>query len=458
MPKEGVRGRALCAAALAWALAAGCSDDEGAGGSAALRGRSPGPTETPEPSAEETPLLPFPLIPELEPTQSDPTPTPAPGEASAFAGETSYPEGPARRLGIDALALGLTASALVATYPSELEESAAIELSASTDWWLNSGGRAFFDAVSAGRTAQGELPFGDRWRLLYAASNPVDTDGGYHPQNIFRLVRRSRWQNFRQQAYFRLNSLNLSSSPNRNASNGFLLFHRYQDGQNLYYAGLRVDGAAVIKKKLAGRYTTLAYRSIYTESTPYDRAANPNLLPLGTWIGIQTAIVNEPSGTVSLDLFVDRPDDSIGFVPVLSATDTDSATSGPAIVQAGYVGMRIDFVDADFRSYAVTAASAEPTPTPPAVATPAGLTCGGRAVTRIGTAGNDTIRGTDGTDVIHGGGGNDVIDGLGGDDFLCGGDGRDQLNGGSGDDFLDGGPGSDRCRGGTGRNRRRACE
>ena len=38
-----------------------------------------------------------------------------------------------------------------------------------------------------------------------------------------------------------------------------LLFNRYQDGQTLYYGGVRVDGAAVIKKKLAGVYTTLAY-------------------------------------------------------------------------------------------------------------------------------------------------------------------------------------------------------
>jgi uncharacterized delta-60 repeat protein len=76
------------------------------------------------------------------------------------------------------------------------------------------------------------------------------------------------------------------------------------------------------------------------------------------------------------------------------------------------------------------------------------ITCNGVAVTRIGTAGNDTIIGTSGTDVIYGFSGNDFIDGRGDNDIICGGTGDDTLLGGGGDDILRGGPGSDVCRGG----------
>jgi uncharacterized delta-60 repeat protein len=77
------------------------------------------------------------------------------------------------------------------------------------------------------------------------------------------------------------------------------------------------------------------------------------------------------------------------------------------------------------------------------------ITCGGVVVTRIGTAGNDTIVGTNGPDVIYGFGGNDTILGLGGNDLLCGGTGNDTLRGGDGDDMLRGGAGTDSCDGGA---------
>jgi Ca2+-binding RTX toxin-like protein len=71
----------------------------------------------------------------------------------------------------------------------------------------------------------------------------------------------------------------------------------------------------------------------------------------------------------------------------------------------------------------------------------------GVVVTRIGTAGNDTIIGTSGNDVIFGFGGNDFIDGRGGNDIICGGSGNDTLEGGGGDDILRGNAGTDICRG-----------
>ena len=77
------------------------------------------------------------------------------------------------------------------------------------------------------------------------------------------------------------------------------------------------------------------------------------------------------------------------------------------------------------------------------------ITCSGVVVTRVGTAGNDTIVGTPSNDVIYGFAGHDRISGLGSHDILCGGTGNDTLQGGSGKDRLSGGPGTDRCHGGS---------
>jgi uncharacterized delta-60 repeat protein len=85
--------------------------------------------------------------------------------------------------------------------------------------------------------------------------------------------------------------------------------------------------------------------------------------------------------------------------------------------------------------------------------------CNGLDVTRVGTAGNDVIRGTSERDIIAGLDGNDVISGLDGVDVICGGTGDDTLHGGNdadqlfgqhGNDILRGGNGPDTCDGGSG--------
>ncbi|HEX7586535.1 MAG TPA: hypothetical protein VF390_02800, partial [Patescibacteria group bacterium] len=138
-----------------------------------------------------------------------------------------------------------------------LEESSSMKKSKSPDWWLNSGGIMLSNSQEFS-TNFGPLPKDSSWRKLYFKTNPKDTDDGYYPQNLFRLVTNDKWENFSQSVYFNINKLNLSESKNRNESNGVLLFNRYLDGNNLYYIGLRVDGEAVIKKKIAGKYYTLA--------------------------------------------------------------------------------------------------------------------------------------------------------------------------------------------------------
>jgi hypothetical protein len=89
-------------------------------------------------------------------------------------------------------------------------------------------------------------------------------------------------------------------------------------------------------------------------------------------------------------------------------------------------------------------------PALPAAGYTAAVTCGGLALTDMGTPGDDVIDGTPGVDVIHGLGGNDVIRGFGGADVLYGGAGSDELRGGPGADTLYGGIGSDVLFGGGG--------
>ena len=87
------------------------------------------------------------------------------------------------------------------------------------------------------------------------------------------------------------------------------------------------------------------------------------------------------------------------------------------------------------------------------------------AVDRVGTNGDDVLRGTDGEDNLVGLGGNDDLFGKGGSDNLSGGPGKDivlggdereprggdkNLDGGDGNDFVGGGNGADNIVGGDG--------
>jgi hypothetical protein len=213
---------------------------------------------------------------------------------------------------------------------------------------VNSGGR-FVIARGVGQTIQGRLPDGDPWRVRYAIASPVDTEDGYLPQNLFRLIQRQRWKNFRQSFYFQITRVNMTDSPNRNASNGVLMFHRYLDSDNLYYAGVRVDGAAVIKKKYRGTYYTLGTKALY-RGGPYDRTSRPNLIPTEHFIGLSTIVTDRPDGGVDLKLFVDNAGTGDWRV-VLEAQDDGRSFGGPAISQAGYAGIRTDFMDVEIDDY-----------------------------------------------------------------------------------------------------------
>jgi hypothetical protein len=137
--------------------------------------------------------------------------------------------------------------------PGVVNEADTPADSSSPYFWVNSGGKLIVTDAGYGETIQGDLSPQDPWFTQYANSNAEDTDRGAHPQNVFRLVTQSTWENVTASVDFYIVKDELSASANRNESNGLLLMSRYNDaGETLYYAGVRVDGTAVIKKKYKG--------------------------------------------------------------------------------------------------------------------------------------------------------------------------------------------------------------
>lgn len=235
-----------------------------------------------------------------------------------------------------------------------LQETGKMSDSADANWWLNSGGIAYFDQNGHPvGTNEGNLDKNSRWQKLYAKTNSQDTDGGYRPQNIFRLVTRSKWQNESQQMYFYIDNVNLSKSKNRNESNGVLFFNRYQDGDNLYYAGFRVDGDAVIKKKIGGTYYTMAEKNLWTNGKKYAITDNPNLLPLKTWIGLKTEVRNIDDNTVDIKLYIDKSGKG-DWQLALETQDKNNQYGDAPFLSPGYGGIRTDFMDVRFKNYSIT--------------------------------------------------------------------------------------------------------
>lgn len=246
-------------------------------------------------------------------------------------------------------------SSLVYTFnsPGILNETGTMGESTSPYWWVNSGGQLVIQG-GTGWTMQGEAPLLNRWRIAYALSNPTDTDGGTHPQNLFRLVTKSVWTNVEVQTQFKIVKDNFSSSPNRNQSNGLLLISRYAgNGQTLYYAGVRVDGIAVIKKKINGSYYTLAQKRVFpgTYSILPSTGTSQNLLPHGEWLGLKSSTMTNKDGSVSITLSMQR--EGGAWQVLLQTTDRGDAAvrKTPPITGAAYIGVRTDFMDVQFASF-----------------------------------------------------------------------------------------------------------
>ena len=227
--------------------------------------------------------------------------------------------------------------------PGVLQEASSARESSSPYWFLDSGG-VLTISDGQGATIQGALPVNDRWRRAYAASNPLDTDNGAHPQNLFRLLTKGSWENADMEVEFMITADNLSASENRNESNGVFLMSRYRDQDTLYYAGIRVDGTAVIKKKYQGTYSTLAQEPLF--SGTYS-AATPDLLPHKEWLSLRSVVETRADGTVSVSLYLGQKGEL--WRPVARATDTALPITG-----SGVSGIRSDFVDLVFKNVRIT--------------------------------------------------------------------------------------------------------
>ena len=234
--------------------------------------------------------------------------------------------------------------------PFVIKESGRMGRSSSDSWWVSSGGY-FYSVGGIGSTIIGDLPEYDERRTTYAKTNPRDTDNGFHPQNIFRLVQKDTWENSVQEAYFRIVGNNFSDSKYRNQSNGLLFFNRYQDQFNLYYVGIRVDGHATIKKKINGVYYDLSYVPLGTTDEKYDRGDNPSSLPADVWIGLRSITETNDDG-VHISLYVDW-ERSGDWELVAEAVDDGKSYGGP-VFEEGHAGIRTDFMDVQFDDYSVT--------------------------------------------------------------------------------------------------------
>ena len=233
--------------------------------------------------------------------------------------------------------------------PGILYESGTMAESSSRYFWVNSGAK-FIIANGTGQTIQGTLIPDEPWRVKYARTNPLDTGNGYYPQNIFRLVTRNTWKNFSQQIQFKLTNVNITDTPNRDGYSGVLFLNRYHDGANLYYAGLREDGTAVIKKKVGGRYYTMASRAVFTERV-YDKWTNPNLIPMNTWMGLKSEVRDLPDGSVSIVLWLDK-NNTGAWQKVLSTVDSNGKYGSTSVIEGpAYAGLRTDYLDVQFKAY-----------------------------------------------------------------------------------------------------------
>ena len=222
-----------------------------------------------------------------------------------------------------------------------LEEADEAKNSTSQSLWLNSGGFVVMSG-QLGSSIEGLLPYFSKWRFHYALTLPVESSRGFRPQNVLRLLTQENFNDSTSHVYFKLNYYEKNESSTRNASNGMFLMSRYVDSDNLYYGGLRVDGAAVIKKKKAGQYLTLGYEPVIRGS--YERTLNPNLMPQNQWFGVRMDTKTVKDG-VELTLFLDLKERGL-WQKVLRVTDDNDP-----LTENGLGGLRTDFMDVEFNNF-----------------------------------------------------------------------------------------------------------
>ena len=154
-----------------------------------------------------------------------------------------------------------------------------------------------------------------QWRVT-SGNLYIRRTHGYTNDDVFRVVtRRSDFSDVLVSAY--MQKRNLAVNP----WEGLQLFIRYQDPDNLYVAGLRNDNSIHLKKKIKGKYVTLATAPI-----------NSNMI--NTWYKM----------TIVADS--DRLRVFVGDKKYIDVRD--------ASLTAGRVGIRTDNIEAYFDNFQVS--------------------------------------------------------------------------------------------------------
>ncbi len=228
-----------------------------------------------------------------------------------------------------------------------LNEVGSPDQSSSPYWWLSSGGQLTVNS-GLGQSLQGVIGTDNKWNGIYSKSNPIATDNGSHPQNLFSLFLRAPVLNSDQSISVKINADNLNNTANRNPWNGILLVSRWQNNNNYYYAGIRDDGHAIVKKKVNGIYYTIAEKSLI--SGTWNSTSNPSLLPKNTWLRLRSVTNTDSNGVVHIQLYTDMTQ-SGNWKLVLDAADNGS--NGARINTTGLSGIRSDFMDLGFDNYKI---------------------------------------------------------------------------------------------------------
>ena len=147
--------------------------------------------------------------------------------------------------------------------------------------------------------------------------------------------------------WFKIIKENFDSNSAKKPSNGLFLISRRTDNDNSYFAGVRFDGQAVIKKKINSNFFTLASSKVFPGT--YDKTKNPSFLPQNTWIALKIETQNVQGG-VSLKLFMYNFSSKV-WEKISEALD--SGTGGAAFTNSGFSGVKTDFMDVQFKNYQV---------------------------------------------------------------------------------------------------------
>jgi hypothetical protein len=227
---------------------------------------------------------------------------------------------------------------------SRVSEKSTPEQSNNPHWWAKSGGEMII-SNGTGKTIQGNLKKNNYWAKVYSKSNPVDTNNGQQPQNVFMALTRSEWTNGEYQTYFKSNRYNAINSPNRTSESGMALLARYTDDNNYYRVGFSADGNIILIKRVNGTNYTLSkntyFAGNYTETS--------SLIPRGYWYGIRAVFENVSSTSVKISVYADKTGGQWQLVNEL----IDSGTLGKPIVSKGLAGIKTDFMDAEFDGFQI---------------------------------------------------------------------------------------------------------